>query len=165
MVGWWRFLVVMSYRAVTDVALRMRTLASCRRLILDRLIAVSVAVCAAVGPASVAVQPREVPAVSRGSWFAARVVEAPAAVTVIGRDELARQASHGQLPRALAATPGAVERSSSARGIGFSPSEELTGQPRVEHTVGEGVDALRFVADGMTTVTMWVVGCPSETKH
>jgi hypothetical protein len=86
----------------------------------------------------------------------ARVVEAPAAVTVIGRDELARQASHGQLPRALAATPGAVERSSSARGIGFSPSEELTGQPRVEHTLGVGVDALRFAADGMTTVTMWV---------
>jgi outer membrane receptor protein involved in Fe transport len=35
-----------------------------------------------------------------------RMVEAPAAVTVVGSDELAAQALHGQLPRLLAATPG-----------------------------------------------------------
>jgi len=35
-----------------------------------------------------------------------RLVEAPAAVTVLGRDELATQALHGQLPRVLAGTPG-----------------------------------------------------------
>jgi len=35
-----------------------------------------------------------------------RLVEAPAAVTVLGSDELATQASHGQLPRVLAGTPG-----------------------------------------------------------
>jgi outer membrane receptor protein involved in Fe transport len=35
-----------------------------------------------------------------------RLVEAPAAVTVLGSDELATQALHGQLPRALAGTPG-----------------------------------------------------------
>src|SRR5688500_15539701 len=58
MVGWCRFLAVMSYReAVADVAFRMRTLATCRRLILDRLIAVSLAVCAAAGPASATAQP------------------------------------------------------------------------------------------------------------
>ena len=36
----------------------------------------------------------------------ARLVEAPAAVTVLGSDELATQAPHGQLPRVLAGTPG-----------------------------------------------------------
>jgi len=36
----------------------------------------------------------------------ARLVEAPAAVTVVGSDELERQALHGQLPRLLASTPG-----------------------------------------------------------
>ena len=36
----------------------------------------------------------------------ARLVEAPAAVTVIGSDELETQALHGQLPRLLASTPG-----------------------------------------------------------
>jgi len=36
----------------------------------------------------------------------ARLVEAPAAVTVVGSDELATNALHGQLPRLLAATPG-----------------------------------------------------------
>ena len=36
----------------------------------------------------------------------ARLVEAPAAVTVVGSDELATQALHGQLPRVLAGTPG-----------------------------------------------------------
>jgi outer membrane receptor protein involved in Fe transport len=36
----------------------------------------------------------------------ARLVEAPAAVTVLGSDELAKQAPHGQLPRVLAGTPG-----------------------------------------------------------
>jgi outer membrane receptor protein involved in Fe transport len=35
-----------------------------------------------------------------------RLVEAPAAVTVLGSDELATQALHGQLPRLLAGTPG-----------------------------------------------------------
>ena len=36
----------------------------------------------------------------------ARLVEAPAAVTVVGSDELAAHAVHGQLPRLLASTPG-----------------------------------------------------------
>ena len=36
----------------------------------------------------------------------ARLVEAPAAVTVVGSDELAAHALHGQLPRLLASTPG-----------------------------------------------------------
>src|SRR6267142_289625 len=36
----------------------------------------------------------------------ARLVEAPAAVTVVGSDELETQALHGQLPRLLASTPG-----------------------------------------------------------
>jgi outer membrane receptor protein involved in Fe transport len=36
----------------------------------------------------------------------ARLVEAPAAVTVLGSDELATQAPHGQLPRVLAGMPG-----------------------------------------------------------
>lgn len=36
----------------------------------------------------------------------ARLVEAPAAVTVIGSDELAANALHGQLPRVLTAAPG-----------------------------------------------------------
>ena len=36
----------------------------------------------------------------------ARLVEAPAAVTVVGSDELATHALHGQLPRLLASTPG-----------------------------------------------------------
>ncbi|HEU5254772.1 MAG TPA: TonB-dependent receptor [Vicinamibacterales bacterium] len=36
----------------------------------------------------------------------ARLVEAPAAVTVVGSDELAAQAPHGQLPRVLAGAPG-----------------------------------------------------------
>lgn len=36
----------------------------------------------------------------------ARLVEAPAAVTVLGSDELAMQAPHGQLPRVLAGMPG-----------------------------------------------------------
>jgi outer membrane receptor protein involved in Fe transport len=36
----------------------------------------------------------------------ARLVEAPAAVTVVGSDELETQALHGQLPRMLASTPG-----------------------------------------------------------
>ena len=36
----------------------------------------------------------------------ARLVEAPAAVTVLGSDELAAQAPHGQLPRVLAGAPG-----------------------------------------------------------
>jgi outer membrane receptor protein involved in Fe transport len=36
----------------------------------------------------------------------ARLVEAPAAVTVLGSDELATQALHGQLPRVLAGMPG-----------------------------------------------------------
>jgi outer membrane receptor protein involved in Fe transport len=35
-----------------------------------------------------------------------RLVEAPAAVSVVGSDELARHALHGQLPRLLASTPG-----------------------------------------------------------
>lgn len=35
-----------------------------------------------------------------------RVVEAPSAVTVLGADEVARQAVHGELPRLLAGTPG-----------------------------------------------------------
>ena len=33
-------------------------------------------------------------------------MEAPAAVTVLGSEELARQAPHGQLPRVLAGMPG-----------------------------------------------------------
>ena len=36
----------------------------------------------------------------------ARLVEAPAAVTVVGSDELEAHALHGQLPRLLASTPG-----------------------------------------------------------
>ena len=36
-----------------------------------------------------------------------RLVEAPAAATVVGNDELAAHALHGQLPRLLAGTPGA----------------------------------------------------------
>jgi outer membrane receptor for ferric coprogen and ferric-rhodotorulic acid len=36
----------------------------------------------------------------------ARLVEAPAAVTVVGSDELETHALHGQLPRLLASTPG-----------------------------------------------------------
>src|SRR5262245_4148612 len=36
----------------------------------------------------------------------ARLVEAPAAATVLGSDKLAPQALHGQLPRVLAGTPG-----------------------------------------------------------
>jgi outer membrane receptor protein involved in Fe transport len=184
----------MSYRkAVTDVAFRTTTLATCRRLILNLLTAVSVAVCAAAGPASVAAQPAsgsgrlegivvrqdgfgvggvvmlvqelgvseltdaagkyvfgqlapgtytllstlgphslrrpgvvitdrtattlrtvvdwplsifESVVVNGTTRLPARLVEAPAAVTVIGRDELGRQASHGQLPRVLAGTPG-----------------------------------------------------------
>ena len=39
------------------MAFRTTTLATCRRLILNLLTAVSVAVCAAAGPASVAAQP------------------------------------------------------------------------------------------------------------
>lgn len=36
-----------------------------------------------------------------------RIVEAPAAVTVVGEEEIAREASHGQLPKLLEFTPGA----------------------------------------------------------
>src|ERR1044071_4289076 len=36
----------------------------------------------------------------------ARLVDAPAAVTVVGSDELETHALHGQLPRLLASTPG-----------------------------------------------------------
>jgi iron complex outermembrane receptor protein len=36
----------------------------------------------------------------------ARLVEAPAAVTVLGSGELAAEAAHGELPRVLAGTPG-----------------------------------------------------------
>lgn len=36
-----------------------------------------------------------------------RIVEAPAAVTVVSEDEIERQASHGQLPKLLEFTPGA----------------------------------------------------------
>lgn len=37
---------------------------------------------------------------------AERIVEAPAAVTVVGEEEIAREASHGQLPKLLEFTPG-----------------------------------------------------------
>ena len=38
---------------------------------------------------------------------AERIVEAPAAVTVVGEEEIAREAAHGQLPKLLEFTPGA----------------------------------------------------------
>ena len=36
---------------------------------------------------------------------AERIVQAPAAVTLLTREEVSRQSSHGQLPRLLAGTP------------------------------------------------------------
>ena len=45
--------------------------------------------------------------VSSASRRAERITEAPAAVTVIGKEEIAREASHGQVPKLLEFTPGA----------------------------------------------------------
>ena len=63
--------------------------------------------------------PRSITVVS-ASRRAERITEAPAAISVVPREEIERQASHGQLPKLLEFTPGAEVTQSGVYDFNFN---------------------------------------------